>query len=100
MIAKFIAAAALAASLIAASAAAQTAAELMQRGIYTQETAGDADGAIQIYRQVIGSAGFPERWRLRRRRTSSAPCCKKETWPALASNSENWRGTTRTRRTW
>lgn len=59
MIAKFIAAAALAASLIAASAAAQTAAELLQKGIYTQETAGDADGAIQIYRQVIGSAGVP-----------------------------------------
>ena len=59
MIAKFIATAALAASLIAAAAAAQTAAELMQRGIYTQETAGDADGAIQIYRQVIGSAGVP-----------------------------------------
>jgi hypothetical protein len=59
VIAKFIVAAALAASLIATSAAAQAAAELLQKGIYTQETAGDADGAIQIYRQVIGSAGVP-----------------------------------------
>lgn len=57
MIARFIVTAALAASLTATSAVAQSAADLLQKGIYTQETAGDADGAIQIYRQVIGSAG-------------------------------------------
>lgn len=56
MIAKFIAAATLAASLIAVSAGAQTAAELLQKGVYTQ-TAGDADGAIRIYRQAIASPG-------------------------------------------
>src|SRR5580658_2222335 len=33
-----------------------TAAELLQKGIYTQETAGDLDGAIQIYRQIVGSS--------------------------------------------
>jgi hypothetical protein len=55
MIARFIAAATLAASLIAVPAGAQTAAELLQKGIYAQETAGDADGAIRIYRQVIAS---------------------------------------------
>lgn len=35
---------------------AQTPAELLQKGIYTQETAGDPDGAIQIYRQITASA--------------------------------------------
>ena len=39
------------------SGTAQTAAELLQKGIYTQQTAGDADSAIQIYRQVIGMVG-------------------------------------------
>jgi hypothetical protein len=57
MIARFLIAAALAASLTATTAAAQSAADLLQKGIYTQETAGDADGAIQIFRQIIGSAG-------------------------------------------
>jgi hypothetical protein len=59
MIAKLakLAAAALATSLVAASAAGQTAADLLQKGIHAQETAGDADGAIQIYRQVVGSPG-------------------------------------------
>src|SRR5580658_9938754 len=32
-----------------------TAAELLQKGIYTQETAGDLDGAIKIYRQIVDS---------------------------------------------
>jgi len=35
---------------------AQTSAELLQRGIYLQETAGDLDGAIQVYRQIVASA--------------------------------------------
>jgi hypothetical protein len=35
---------------------AQTPAELLQKGIYTQETAGDPDGAIQIYRQITATA--------------------------------------------
>jgi hypothetical protein len=30
--------------------------ELLQKGIYTQETAGDVDAALQIYRQVTASA--------------------------------------------
>lgn len=32
-----------------------TAAEFLQMGIYTQETAGDLDGAIKIYRQIVDS---------------------------------------------
>lgn len=31
----------------------QTAAELLQKGIYTQETVGDIDAAIRIYQQVV-----------------------------------------------
>lgn len=36
--------------------AGQSAADLLQKGIYTQETVGDLDGAIKIYRQIINSA--------------------------------------------
>jgi hypothetical protein len=54
---RFAAVAILAMSLLATAGSAQTAAELFQKGIYTQETAGDLDAAIQIYRQVISSAG-------------------------------------------
>jgi hypothetical protein len=54
---KLIALSALAAALAMVPAAAQTSAELMQKGIHLQETNGDADGAIQIYRQVIASPG-------------------------------------------
>lgn len=56
MIRKVMAKAALAASLTLVAGFAQTPAELLQKGIYTQETAGDLDGAIQIYRQVVGLA--------------------------------------------
>ncbi len=52
---KLVASAVLAAAL-AAPGLAQSASELLQKGIYTQETAGDLDGAIQIYRQIVGSA--------------------------------------------
>src|ERR1700723_3237002 len=46
------------AMLAAAQTATQTpptAAELLQKGIYAQETAGDLDGAIKIYRQIVDS---------------------------------------------
>ena len=43
--------------LLATVGSAQTAAELLQKGIYAHQTAGNADGAIEIYRQVIGMAG-------------------------------------------
>jgi hypothetical protein len=59
MITRFIATAALALSLLATAASAQTATELFQKGLYAQQTAGDADGAISIYRQIIASAGTP-----------------------------------------
>jgi hypothetical protein len=37
-------------------AVAQSTADLLQKGIYTQETLGDLDGAIKIYRQIANSA--------------------------------------------
>jgi hypothetical protein len=57
MFLRFVTVAMLALSLLATAGSAQTDAELLQKGIYTQETAGDLDAAIQIYRQVISTAG-------------------------------------------
>jgi uncharacterized protein len=37
-------------------ALAQSASELLQKGIYTQETLGDLDGAIKIYKQLLAQA--------------------------------------------
>jgi hypothetical protein len=47
------------ASLTVVTVCAQTAAEQMQKGIYMQETAGDLDGAITIYRQIVNSGNSP-----------------------------------------
>lgn len=44
------------AMLIVQPVAAQSTADLLQKGIYTQETVGDLDGAIKIYRQIVSSA--------------------------------------------
>ncbi|MES1261383.1 MAG: hypothetical protein ABUS49_06565 [Acidobacteriota bacterium] len=49
--------AALAALLSSIPCGAQSPAELLQKGIYLQETEGNQDGAIQIYRQITASAG-------------------------------------------
>lgn len=46
-------AAGVAASLASASAAGATAAELLEKGIYTEETVGDLDEAIEVYEKVI-----------------------------------------------
>src|SRR5262245_9293718 len=40
---------------IASPAPAQTAAELLQKGVYTQDTIGDLDAALRIYRQVVAT---------------------------------------------
>jgi len=48
------------ATLFIATAAAQSGADLLQKGIYAQETLGDLDGAIQTYRQVVSTAGVPK----------------------------------------
>ncbi len=45
-----------AAILLGLPAAGQSTADLLQKGIYTQETVGDLDGAIKIYRQIVNSA--------------------------------------------
>lgn len=42
-------------SFIATVGSAQTVTEQMQKAIYAQETEGDLDGAIQIYRQILTS---------------------------------------------
>jgi hypothetical protein len=42
--------------LLGVGAGAQSAADLLQRGIYEQQTAGNLDSAIQIFRQVANSA--------------------------------------------
>jgi hypothetical protein len=55
MNARFIGIAALALSLSSGWLFAQTSTQLLQRGIYLQETAGDLDGAIQVYRQIAAS---------------------------------------------
>ena len=44
----------------------QTAAEELQKGIFTQETAGDPDGAIDIYRQIVNTGSLRARSRHRR----------------------------------
>lgn len=49
----FVVTAALACSFLAATGVAQPAGQLLQKGIYNQETAGDLDAAIQIYRQLV-----------------------------------------------
>src|SRR5256885_17179162 len=40
----------------AAPGVAQTTAELLQKGIFAQETEGNLDNAIMIYRQIVNSA--------------------------------------------
>ena len=52
---RYLATVALGAALSALPLPAQSAGEQLQKGIYAQETAGDLDGAIRIYRQVIVS---------------------------------------------
>jgi hypothetical protein len=42
-----------AAVLLSASASAQAVAELLQKGIYTQDTVGDVDAALEMFRQVV-----------------------------------------------
>jgi hypothetical protein len=60
MTTRYFAAAIMATLLVAAPASAQSGADALQKGIYAQETLGDLDGAIQIYRQVTGSATAPK----------------------------------------
>jgi hypothetical protein len=42
-----------AAVLLSAPASAQVVAELLQKGIYTQDTVGDVDAALEMFRQVV-----------------------------------------------
>lgn len=45
--------------LMSAGAMAQTHAEMLERGIFTEDTAGDLSGAIQIYEMVLSQDGVP-----------------------------------------
>lgn len=56
MMARFTTAAVLGLALTATPGVAQTVAEQMQKAIYTQETAGNLDAAIQMYRQILNSS--------------------------------------------
>lgn len=56
MFTKLIAASVFTASLLTIPGSAQSATELLQKGIYAQQTAGDLDGAIKIFRQIVSSA--------------------------------------------
>jgi len=47
----------LAAAVTAFPCSAQTASELLQKAIYAQETTGNLDAAIQLYRQAVSAAG-------------------------------------------
>jgi hypothetical protein len=47
---------ALLAALLGATAMAQALSEQLQKGIYTQETLGDLEGAVRIFRQVVSAA--------------------------------------------
>lgn len=51
--------AAAAALLCATAAAAQTPSELLEQGIFSQDTAGDLAGAIQIYERLASTPGVP-----------------------------------------
>lgn len=55
MIAKCFVAGALAILAVTCLGAAQSVPELLEKGIYTQETAGNLDAAIEIYRQILSS---------------------------------------------
>lgn len=48
-----------AAVLCAAAATAQTFSERLEKGIYTEETAGDLDGAARIFEGIVGTPGVP-----------------------------------------
>jgi len=56
MTTKYLAAAAITALLIIWPGRAQSTADLLEKGIHAQETLGDVDGAIGIFRQVAASA--------------------------------------------
>lgn len=53
---KYLALTILAVSLLVRPAAGENPADLLQKGIYNQETVGDLDAAIRIYRQVVASS--------------------------------------------
>ncbi|HLK66660.1 MAG TPA: hypothetical protein VKU19_24665 [Bryobacteraceae bacterium] len=53
---RFVVAVVLASSFLATLGSAQSASQLLQRAIYFQETSGDLDSAIPLYRQIVNSS--------------------------------------------
>jgi len=51
-----------AAAFLSTSAAAQTAAELLQKGIYAQDTVGDVDAALAVFRQIVKTPSSQRRY--------------------------------------
>jgi hypothetical protein len=54
--------------LLGAAGSAQGLAELLQKGIYTQDTLGDVDAAIRIYQQVVSSSAQQSELRIQAER--------------------------------
>lgn len=62
MMLRFTAAAVFGLALVATPGASQTVAEQLQKALYAQQTSGDVDAAIQIYRQVLASSPADRRY--------------------------------------
>ncbi len=52
---RFLAGAALAIAMAALPGSAQSVAQQLQKGVYAQQTAGDLDGAVRIFREIVAS---------------------------------------------
>ncbi len=73
----------LAACLATSTGFAQSAAQLLEKGIFAQETEGNLDNAIAIYRQLIN--GNPTQRELGAQ--AQYRLAQKEIWPALPRSS-------------
>ena len=86
--------------LAASVMAAPTASELLQKGIYTQETVGDIDAAIRIYQQVVALGQMLAPRRLRRSTGSDCACCARDLPPRRRKHSTNSSPIIPNRRNW
>ena len=72
---------------LASSASAQPASDLLQSGIYHQDTLGDLDAAIRIYRQILSSGAgvrlYTAQAQYRRACSKSTQLIGCRSWPLL-----------------
>ena len=87
------------AMLLAAPALAQDATVLLQRGIYREETAGDLDGAIQVYRQVLAAGPQAKAYQAQAQERLKACLLRKAGKPTEAPRSRTFIMSTRVRDT-